>query len=51
MRKAALKSPISPVKNESFGEIQKKMQIVNYETNMNDGKNFIFESLMYPYFL
>ena len=39
LKKAVLgRSPISPVKNESFSELQQKMQIVNYDISMNEGK-------------
>ena len=33
-----MKSPMSPVKNESFGELQQKIRIVNYDGVFNDGK-------------
>ena len=33
-----LKSPMSPVKNESFTELQQKIQTVNYDGVFNDGK-------------
>jgi hypothetical protein len=33
-----MKSPMSPVKNESFGELQQKIQTVNYDGVFNDGK-------------
>ena len=41
-----LKSPMSPVKNESFGELQMKIQTVNYDGIFNDGKQFISTLLM-----
>lgn len=37
-KQIGIKRPMSPVKNESFAELQQKIQTVKYDGVFNDGK-------------